>query len=113
MSFPTLKRKASSVNATAIDNTIVSKSDAGYVQARPRYTRKRMSFTSVTYILDDEDYVLIDAHDASVGTSGIFSWTYPVTNVTYQVRYSKRLSDTPINIGGKFLHQVTFDLESV
>ena len=111
--FPNLTAKPNDCPSAPMENTISSVSEAGYAQTRPRTTRRRMTFGPVKMILSDADWALLYAHDVLVTGAVIFTWLHPVTNTSYQVRYSKRVTETPINIGGRYLHNVEFTLETV
>jgi hypothetical protein len=111
MSFPTLSTVANKIDREIVDNTLRSPTEAGYVQTRPRTTRRILTF-NVGMILNAADLVLLEAHDVAVTGSSVFAWTNPDEDVTYNVRYSKRFtkSRTPDSKG---LWPVSFSLQTV
>lgn len=111
MAFPTLSVVPNKIDREIVDNTLRSPTEAGYVQTRPRSTRRVLTF-NVGYILNVADLALLEAHDILVTGSSIFAWTNTDENITYNVRYSKRFtkSRTPDSKG---LWPVSFSLQTV
>ena len=94
---------------TPVDDTIRTTMESGDLQTRPRFTRRRKQFNTLTYnVLTSAEKVLLDAHDALVGGSIIFPWTHPVSGAVYNVRYLKRYVFTLI---GPSTYSAQFSLE--
>jgi hypothetical protein len=91
MSFPTLPVSPSlPLPQEAIDMTIRSQSDGGYVQTRRRTTRTLHSFGPIKYsVLLQSEKVAIEALDTTMGGWGIFSWTHPKDGTTHNVRFAE------------------------
>jgi predicted AlkP superfamily pyrophosphatase or phosphodiesterase len=111
MSFPTLSYAPKSIKKTVVDNTLRSPTEAGYVQTRPRTTRAIYDF-DVSYLIPLADKGALEAFDASVTGSTIFSWYNVDDTNTYNVRFTKRVSSsrTPDQKG---FWDVSFSLQSV
>lgn len=88
MAFPTLTAKARSCPQDFVDNSIKSPADAGYVLARPRFTRTLRKWGPIQLICTETDKGTFETFYLTVGTSTIFDWTHPLTDVVYQVRFS-------------------------
>lgn len=119
MAFPALS-VSPSVNGweegKALDPTIRSQKEGGYVSTRPRFTRipKKWKLSySQGNALPLADKLLLEAHEESVKVGAdSFSWTNPMDGVTYTVRYV----DGPIQfkpLVGKLLWEATIGLEQI
>ncbi len=87
--FPTLTVSCSfPINEDREDSTIRSGYEAGYEHTRPRFTRTRRKFT-IKYqnILADDKEDLEDFVDTVREGADIFTWTHPLTSITYNVRF--------------------------
>jgi hypothetical protein len=72
------------------DNAVKGETDGGYVDARPRHTRKpRKIFTTGWTDVNQATYLEAQAFYDQVGTWGVFTWKDPTTDVTYRVRFDK------------------------
>lgn len=110
MAFPTLSQAPVSCTTEIVDDTIKSQSEAGYVQTRPRFTRRMHKFAGIRYILEAADMALLMAHADTVKGSTIFAWTHPTSAVTYNVRYSPQPKSEPM-LNAPWLYSVEFGLE--
>lgn len=72
------------------DPTIKSEFDSGYMQTRPRYTRKKMVF-NVNYddIPNSDKGTLETFVDTVRGGADYFNWTHPLTSTVYSVRFKE------------------------
>ncbi len=78
------------ITAKPRDNTIRSESEAGYVPARPRFTRKTYEFGPHKYsVLTRAELDLLLAHYDEVGCDVIFPWTWPVIGTVHNVRFKE------------------------
>jgi hypothetical protein len=112
--FPNPACSPEPFDSAAIDNTIRSKKEAGYVQARPRFTRKQHNFGPIAYsLLLPAEWQAIKAHDDTVGGWGMFSWIHPEWGSTHQVRYGENGRPKFQRVGTGGLMQCTFSLEEV
>lgn len=69
------------------DPAIKTKSEAGYVTTRKKYTKQNVSF-GVTYsMLTDTDKDTLRTFYDTVETVDTFTWTHPYTSQTYTVRF--------------------------
>ena len=91
------------------ENTIKSESEAGYVQSRPRFTRKPSDFGPLDYQpLTAAEKDLIKALEDQVGCSGLFDWTMPVEATVHSVRFK----EPPVyKLVGPDLWSCSFSLE--
>lgn len=110
MAFPTIAAPIK-ITKQAIDNSIKSPTEAGYVQVRPRTTRDIYNF-DVQMKLSEAHLALLLAHDATVKTHSIFAWTNTDDDTTYNVRQTERVKydRNPEEIG---YYNITFKLQSV
>lgn len=69
---------------------IRTKSDAGYVITRRRFTRVPNVFTFSYWPLAFEDAGLLRTFIEKVGVSVSFDWIHPVNKTIHHVRFSKR-----------------------
>lgn len=84
----------------AVDPTLRSQSEAGYVQTRPRFTRVPKSFEFSYKLIPDADKNTLKTFEESVAfTSDIFIWTHPQTSSTYNVRFDKTLEFERVAFG--------------
>lgn len=84
----------------ALDPTIRSQSEGGYVVTRPRFTRVPKTFEFSYKMLPDADKDTLKAFEETVAfTSGIFVWTHPKTSATYNVRFDKTLEFEYVEFG--------------
>jgi len=110
MAFPTIAAPKS-IKRTPVDNTLRSPTDAGYVQARPRTTRKIYDF-EVSLLLSTAHRILLEDYYDLVGGATIFSWYCTKYNTTYQVRFTKPVSSS-VNPEQKNYYDVSFAVQSV
>lgn len=91
------------------DNTIKSESEAGYIQSRPRFTRKTSEFGPLDYqpLLPAEKDLIKALHD-QVGCSTLFTWTMPVEGTTHNVRFK---DEPTYKLIGPDLWSCSFSLE--
>lgn len=91
------------------DNTLKSESEAGYIQSRPRFTRKPSDFGPLDYqnLTAAEKEQIKALHD-QVGCSVLFSWTMPVENTTHNVRFKE---DPTFKLIGPDVWSCSFTLE--
>lgn len=110
MAFPTIAAPTH-IGTQAVDNSLKSPTDAGYVQARPRTTRDIRNF-DIQMKLKESDLALLLAHDSTVKTHGIFSWYNCEDDTTYNVRQTERVKydRSPEQLG---YYDVSFKLQSV
>lgn len=72
------------------DNAIKGETDGGYVDARPRHTRKpRKTFTTGWTDLNHASYLEAITFYELVGTWKVFTWVDPTTGISYRVRFEK------------------------
>lgn len=72
------------------DNTLKSEVEAGYVQSRPRYTRKTSEFGPIDYqVLTSAEKDQIQSLFDQVGCSAIFAWIMPIETTTHNVRFKE------------------------
>lgn len=72
------------------DNAIKGETDGGYINARPRHTRRpRKTFTTGYTDIAHADYLLAIEFYNQVGTWKVFTYVDRTTNVTYRVRFDK------------------------
>ena len=97
-SFPSLSIAPEQVTSTPLDNAVKSRPENGKVIARKRVTRDLWRFEVSYKNMTTADLNLLKHPTtglwASVGTYGIFSWTYDGS--TYDVRFEE-----PIRAVGK------------
>lgn len=91
------------------DNTIKSESEAGYIQSRPRFTRKTSEFGPLDYQpLTAAEKVQIEALHDQVGCSALFTWTMPVEGSTHNVRFKE---EPTFKLIGPGMWSCSFSLE--
>lgn len=90
-SFPTLSQNPSyPIDEDREDSTIRSDFEGGYQHTRPRYTRIRWIFDIRYKELPDADKILLENFINTVmGGANSFSWTHPITLISYTVRFDK------------------------
>jgi hypothetical protein len=88
-SFPTLSRPPDfPLTQTWEDSTLATKSDAGYVQTRQRFTKERKKWSFKYTNLTEQDVIDIRAFVTLVkGKADIFTWTDPTNGTSYSVRF--------------------------
>ena len=71
-------------------NAIKSEAEAGYVQARPRFSRKTSDFGPLDYpvLLAGEKDQIQSLFD-EVGETVLFTWTMPRENTVHNVRFKE------------------------
>lgn len=70
------------------DSTIKSDFEAGYMQTRSRFTRKRKTFNIVYDLISDADKNTLEAFVETVKEGSLsFDWTEPLTSTVYVVRF--------------------------
>lgn len=83
----------------ANDPTIRTKSEGGYTQTRPRFTRipKKWDFRYTGgNALTPSDKAALQTFQSLVKVgSSIFSWTNPIDAITYSVRLAQPITFTP------------------
>lgn len=93
MAFPTLSEGGVTIRPNypiaegREPSSIKSKFESGYVLTRARFTRERKIFNVSYSLLSNDNKALLEAHIDDVLDISTFSWTHPVTNVSYTVRY--------------------------
>lgn len=114
--FPTLSSTplvAGYQQGRALDSTVRSTKEGGYVQTRPRFTRSPRKFHLVYGDLSNTDQAALESHeDGQKMGADSFSWTNPQTSVTYTVRYGEGGIKFGINEETQ-LNTAEFDLEEV
>ncbi len=84
--------------------------EANYVQSRPRSTRSVKRWTLSWGLLSESDYGLLLAFfEANQGNT--FTWTHPVTSVSYTCRFSTDTLESEIAFTG--WRKVTVHIEEV
>lgn len=97
--------------ATPRDNTIRSESEAGYVQTRPRFTRKTSIFGPMKYsVLTQAERDLFWAHYDEVKCDGIWPWPRPIIGTVHNVRFKEPPTEEPVS---PTCWSITFTLEEV
>lgn len=101
----------------ALDPTIRSEQEAGYVQTRPRFTRVPRKWHIAYSGLPLADKSALESHEISVNFgAGMFSWTNPIDGATHNVRYLGSIKFKPENGFdplGNHSWSAEFDLEEV
>jgi len=69
---------------------LVTQTDAGYKLTRATFTRQVRTFKASYRALNDSDKALLDAFINTVGITGSFTWTQPITNSVVEVRFVER-----------------------
>lgn len=112
MDFPTLNGCVRTITEQAIDDTISSSSEAGYVSTRPRFTRVRNTIP-VQMMIDANDKIALQEFDATVRGSVIFNWTHPISSTVLQVRFRSdaRPEFKPVGTASNRHYEVSFTLE--
>jgi len=88
MAFPTLSVNPNYPIEEGIESSsIKSAFEAGYVLTRARFTRQRNTFKISYSLLSNADKELLKEHMDEVLDISTFTWTHPVTSVSYTVRY--------------------------
>ena len=88
--FPTVKNPATITDLQPEDPAIRTELENGQVQTRARYTRMRRSWTLAWANMTNADYQLMFSHYvAQKGGSDSFTWTNPMNNTEYTVRYKE------------------------
>lgn len=97
------------------DQFIKSKTEAGYVITRSRYSRVRNRFSIVYENISAADKALLDALITEVdGETGYFTWVHPITNVSYTVRFDKTPEIEAVGYDGvSYYYNTAFDLLEV
>lgn len=115
--FPTNlweKQDSSYFTVAQEDNAIKGETDGGYVDARPRHTRKpRKTFTTGWTDLDHASYLEAIAFYDLCGTWKVFTWKDPTTSITYRVRFSKAPTWTYVGMGLAKLWKASVTLNEV
>lgn len=76
----------------AEDNAVKGETDGGYVNARPRHTRRpRKTFTTGWTDISHDDYLEAETFYDLVATWKVFTYVNKTTGVTYRVRFDKPL----------------------
>lgn len=72
------------------ENSLKSESESGYVQSRPRFTRKTYEYGPLDYptLLRPEIELLWALYD-EVGCDVIFTWTRPLIGSVHNVRFKE------------------------
>lgn len=102
------KEDSSQYDLELEDNTIRSKSEAGYVFTRKRSTRRpRRHFkTGFTSINEADKALLVSFYDSVGGGSSIFTWTDPTDDTEYSVRFVSNLKFDYVGMGETRLYNV-------
>lgn len=100
----------------AVDPTIRSRSEGGYLKTRPRFTRIPDRWHVVYDPLPNADKNTLKAHEIERGVgSNSFSWTNPIDSQSYEVRFAAPVEYRllPYFVNGGRAWRVEFDLEEV
>ena len=96
----------------AIDPTIRSQSEGGYVQTRARFTRLTNKWNIKYMALSAADKDTLRTFEKTVrGGSDAFNWTNPANSVTYSVRFLGLIKYIPHS--NSLYWDVSFVLEEV
>jgi hypothetical protein len=98
------------------DPSIKTEMDGGYMVSRPRHTRlPRKTFTiGWKKMLDTDKVILQNFWNVRRGGSNSFTWTDPVEDVGYTVRFkSQGLNFQYAGAGNTKLWDITIELEQV
>lgn len=113
--FPTLSRNPSVSGWTegvAIDPTVKSTFEGGYVQTYPAFTREVYGWNVSYFAISQTEKDAIRSFEQSVRVgAGAFNWVNPINNQIYTVRFA-----APIQYklhGNTQLWDVSFRLEQV
>ena len=94
--FPTLSQNPSIEGwdeGIAFDPTIKSRTEGGYKQTRPRFTRMPDGWNIAYKALPQADKNTLRTFEKTVKVgSEMFTWTNPINSVTYNVRFVKPIS---------------------
>lgn len=72
----------------AFDPAIRSKTEGGYVQTRPRFTRLPKKWEIKYKAITTTDKDLIETHEnTQKAGADKFNWTNPLNSIVYEVRY--------------------------
>lgn len=82
------------------DGVIRSPAEGGYEQTRPRFTRARRTW-GLSYIVDATDLATLRAFEWTTVSNGadLFTWTHPVSGVSYTVRLAAPIQFALIDRG--------------
>lgn len=109
--FPTLSKKEDSryFDIEHEDPAVRSEMEGGYVQSRPRHTRKpRRTITTGFTDLPQADVDTLEAFwDEVKGGSSAFSYTLPTTGEILTVRFKSRLKPKYAGMGGVHRYNVS------
>ena len=79
------------IRETPEDSTLKSDFEAGYILTRAKFTRSRKSFYVSYQNMPNADKEILDTFGTTVnGGSDSFTWTHPMSSVSYIVRFDKR-----------------------
>lgn len=97
------------------DQFIKSKTEAGYVITRSRYSRARLKFNVSYQNISAADKALLETLiDEVDGEIGYFTWTHPITSVSYTVRFDKTPEIEAVgHDGSSYYYNTSFDLVEV
>lgn len=90
MAFPSIATPDTIMPDTTRGATIRSKSEAGYVQTRARYTRMTRRFELQWGHLSAADFATLQTYfeDTAVAGAQSFNWTHPTTSTVYVCRFA-------------------------
>lgn len=78
------------LTVTQEDNAVKGETEGGYLNTRPRHTRRpRKTFTTGYTSIVHADYLEAIGFYDKVGTWKVFTWVDKTTGVTYRVRFDK------------------------
>jgi hypothetical protein len=104
--FPELSRApASKTKAGSVDRTLRSEAENGMVQTRPRYTRRRRTWSVTIEYLTPADVATLDEWVANVAVDGanIFLFPDPYSDPHNPSTYTVRFSTIPAYEDAGFL----------
>lgn len=97
----------------ANDPTLRNKSEGGYTQTRPRFTRipKKFDFRYAagnSLTLTDKAALQTFQDQVKVGSS-LFTWTNPITAAVYTVRLAKPITFAPMGTTLRWIAEVSLE----
>lgn len=72
------------------DGDLKTPAEAGYKITRRLFTREIRTWSTTYYPLTDDDKALLEPFIATVGTTGNFYWTEPLSGAVVDVRFVHR-----------------------
>ena len=100
----------------SIMGTVKSDFEAGYVQTRAKFTRARKRFILKWSMLSASQFATLQTffEETAVGAANNFTWTHPISDVEYDVRFKEdELKFNLTTPGETGFYQGSFTLEQV